>query len=86
MSYTVHTVAGASAENSTARDDSYQVTDAGVLRLISRVVNSNKLIVTEEFSPQAWLKVTGTRFEGNPEELEGNTGKYNKKTGLQIRD
>lgn len=53
---------------------SYQVADAGVLRVLC-AGDDLKWYVLREYAPQAWTEVSGTRYVLGAEALAGSGGK-----------
>ena len=58
---------------------SYEVSDGGVLRVLTADVENLKWSVLREYSPQGWAEVSGTRYTSETEKLSGFAGKAEHK-------
>jgi hypothetical protein len=64
---------------------SYEVSDGGVLRVLTADVENLKWSVLREYSPQGWAEVSGTRYTGETVALAGFGGKAERKASkLQV--
>ncbi|GAA3289210.1 hypothetical protein ACFFON_15430 [Arthrobacter citreus] len=73
MAYEIDFADGSSAVEKTTTTG-YAVSEHGILRLIERN-DSEKWIVSAEYPPHAWIRVNGTRFDGNISGTPGTDGK-----------
>lgn len=53
----------------------YEVSDGGVLRVLTAEATELKWSVIREYGPQGWVEVSGTRYTSDTEKLAGFSGK-----------
>lgn len=52
----------------------YQVSEGGVLRIVSLIKGNSAWVVTREYSPAAWSEVSGKRYVDDVTSLGGFLG------------
>ena len=73
MSFTIH-LADETVHEDRYADTGYQVSDAGVLRTFKLEDADTGWVVSGEYSPHAWVCVSGTRYKDSVVKLPGDDG------------